>query len=64
MTAYQPLLSRRYGFLLLGRYRLELEVDEKLRLVTFKFYVENAVGLLQQVISRKLRKLSSAKTQV
>jgi hypothetical protein len=48
-NTYEPLLSRRYGFILLGRYVVELEPNETLRLVTFKFYVENAVGLLQQV---------------
>lgn len=56
MTAYQPLLSRRYGFLLLGQYRLEMELDEELRLVTFKFYVENAVGILQQVSGANVKK--------
>jgi hypothetical protein len=48
-STYEPLLSRRYGYILLGRYVVELELHETLRLVQFKFYVENAVGLLQQV---------------
>ena len=48
-STYEPLLSRRYGYILLGRYVVELELSETLRLVTFKFYVENAVSLLQQV---------------
>jgi hypothetical protein len=50
-STYEPLLSRRYGYILLGRYVVELELSETLRLVTFKFYVENAVNLLQQVES-------------
>jgi len=48
-STYEPLLSRRYGYVLLGRYVVELELNEVLRLVTSKFYMENAVGLLQQV---------------
>jgi hypothetical protein len=50
-STYEPLLSRRYGYILLGRYVVELELHKTLRLVTFKFFVENAVGLLQQVRS-------------
>ena len=48
-STYEPLLSRRYGYILLGRYVVELELSKTLRLVAFKFYVESAVGLLQQV---------------
>lgn len=35
--------------MLLGRYVVELELDRDARLLKFKFYVENAVSLLQQV---------------
>ena len=48
-ATYKPVLSRRFGSVLLGNYRVNLELDDDLRLVTFKFCVENAVGLLQQV---------------
>jgi hypothetical protein len=48
-STYEPLLSRRYGYILLGRYVVELGLSETLQLVTFKFYVENALSLMQQV---------------
>lgn len=42
-------MSRTYGFVLLGRHPVEIELDVTTRCIVFKFYVANAVGLLQQV---------------
>lgn len=48
-TPYEPIMSRTYGFVLLGRHTVELELDTVTRCIVFKFYVANTVSLLQQV---------------
>jgi len=49
LAVYEPVMSRRFARLMLGRYVVELMVDEGSNTVCVKFYVANALMLLQQV---------------
>ncbi len=50
LAKYEPLMSRRYAFLMLGRFPVELLVDNTTNTVCVKFYLVNAMMLLQQVL--------------
>ncbi len=49
LAAYEPLMSRRYAYLMLGHYRVELLVDDSSSTIAVKLYVANASVLLPQV---------------
>lgn len=49
-TTFEPIVSRTYCFVYLGRYAVSLELVAELSAVRYVFYMGNAVALLQQVM--------------
>ncbi len=60
LAAYEPLMSRRYAYLMLGRYGVELLVDDSSSTIAVKLYVANASVLLPQVCSCDGRDVGAA----
>ncbi len=50
LASYEPVMSRCFASLMLGRFSVELQVDDSSSTICVKLYVANAVMLVQQVV--------------